>query len=131
MPELQIAPSWRDPRWRRGLAKLPAARQHFLMSSLRELLKALQDCRHPLLDGTLQAWSPKKWATLHAKRAHGTWVEYNLGDDDNRGRAVVCANKSGDVIFLVCRTAIHDHAALNELAASFSPKKTIDGDLAS
>jgi hypothetical protein len=69
-------------------------------------------------------WSDRRWKEVPYKRdAYGTWIEFRLGDDDNRARAIVCYDRKAGVIYLVARTAIHDHRALNELVASFSPRR--------
>ena len=51
----------------------------------------------------------------------GQWVEYRLGDADNRARAIICFDAREQIIYLVARTVIHDHTALRELVARFRP----------
>lgn len=117
-----MAHEWRDPRWRRGFKRLTSAQQLVLTNSLRGLLQTLQACKDPMLDSALQLWRPTKWAVAwdHARR--GRWIEYRLGDSDNRGRAIVCHDRKNDTVYLVARTAIHEHGALRELVARFAER---------
>lgn len=121
MPELRVAPSWQDLRWRTALNKLPSQQQFFLNDSLRRLLLALRECRHPRRDAKLQEWSPSRWDVPRAQATMGEWVEYRLGDSENRARAIICFDAKDQAIYLVARTAIHDHAALRGLVAQFRP----------
>jgi hypothetical protein len=87
-----------------------------------ELLKALRDCSDPMLDGALQPWGPTRWAVARAHVKRGSWIEYRLGDDDNRARAIVCHDRANDSLILVARTAIHEHGALRELVSRFAER---------
>lgn len=121
MPELRLHHTWKDPRWRTALEKLPANQKFLLEESLRKLLQALQVCRDPQGDGALQAWRPTRWDAPRLQTTRAQWVEYRLGDADNRARAVICFDAREQVIYLVARTVIHDHTALRELVARFRP----------
>ena len=123
MPEVRIGAGWSDRRWKEALQKLTSSQKLVIENSLRGLLAALLECRDPLLDSALQAWNPSRWAVPYKRDAYGTWIEFRLGDDDNRARAIVCYDRKAGVIYLVARTAIHDHRALNELVTSFSPPR--------
>ncbi len=52
----------------------------------------------------------------------GVWAEYSLGDRDNRARVIVCHMVAAEVVYLVARTAIHDHGGLNKIVADFQPQ---------
>ena len=127
MPELRVHPSWRDKRWRTGFQKLPAHKQRIIENSLRDLLLALAKCRHPRFDGEFQRWSPSRWDVPRQQATAGDWVEYRLGDDENRGRVNICFDGKEQVIYLVARTAIHDHTALRELVAAFRVPRKPEG----
>jgi hypothetical protein len=76
------------------------------------------------LDAEFQRWSPSRWDVPRQQATAGDWVEYRLGDDENRARAIVCFDAKEQVIYLVARTAIHDHTSLRELVGAFRvPKK--------
>lgn len=111
---------WADRRWQEEIQRLPPAQQFILVNSLRELLQALKGCRDPRRDQELRPWLPSRWDPPRLQATHGDWIEYRLGDDENRGRAVICHDRDEDVIYLVAKTAIHDHAALRELVARFA-----------
>ena len=119
MPELRISPQLRDQRWRKGYQRLTPGQKLVIDNSLRELLRTLQVCRDPMLDYALQQWRPTRWAVARKQAQEGEWIEYRLGDDDNRARAIVCYDKQEDVVYLVARTAIHEHSSLRELVARF------------
>ena len=119
MPEIKQAPTWTDPRWQSTLSKLPPNQQFVLKSSLRDLLHVLMRCRDPRRDKELRRWSPTSWSVPHQQATEGEWTEYRLGDAENKGRAIICFDRSTDTIYLVARTAIHDHASLRELIAKF------------
>ncbi|RME96950.1 MAG: hypothetical protein D6773_16460 [Alphaproteobacteria bacterium] len=119
MPELRLAPQWRDPRWKKGLDRLTAQQKLVIENSLRGLLRTLKHCRDPLLDDCLTTWAPSRWYVAREQARAGTWVEYRLGDDDNRARAIVCYDRKEQVIYLVARTVIHDHGSLRELVGRF------------
>ncbi len=121
MPEIRAPHSWRDPRWERSVARLTPAQKFAIESSLKELVDALRECDDPLRDSALNRWSPSRWAAPRKQQGFGQWVEYYLGDADNRGRVIVCAVVQQEAIYLVARTAVHDHGALRELVASFRP----------
>jgi hypothetical protein len=121
LPEIKQAPSWTDPRWTAALNKLSPNQQLILKNSLRALLLALSSCRDPMRDKELRIWLPSKWYVPHQQAREGEWIEYRLGDDDNRARAIVCFDRKADVIYLVARTPIHDHASLRELTSRFRP----------
>jgi hypothetical protein len=89
------------------------------------LLEILKDCRDVRLDAALQPWSPVNWDPPRLQHTYGQWVEYRLGDQDNRGRAIICYDRVQDAIYLVARTAIHDHTTLRELVAKFTPKRVL------
>jgi len=82
---------------------------------------ALQKCHHPRFDRELQKWSPSKWDVPRLLATKGDWVEYRLGDKENKGRAIICFDSKERIVYLVARTAIHDHTSLRELVARFSP----------
>jgi hypothetical protein len=98
--------------------RLTQAQQVEIENSLRELLAALLVCRNPLLDTTLQRWGPSRWGAPRRQSSKG--------DIDNRARVVVCLDREEGVLYLVARTAIHDHSTLRELVASFTGKGTAD-----
>lgn len=120
MPEIRIfEDGWRDRRWKKGLGKLQKKDVGRIEESLRELIVALQGCRHPVLDPALQKWSPSTWHAPQAKKRRGSWCEYRLGDRHNRARVVVCHDPSEQVIYLVARTVVHDHRRLAEIVDKF------------
>lgn len=121
MPELRISPSWRE-RWRHSLQKLTPTQKFVLEGSLRELLEALASCKDPRRDRKLQRWRPTEWVTARTQSRQGEWIEYRLGDAENRARAIICFDAEEDVIYLVARTAIHDHDFLRKLVARFKPR---------
>lgn len=120
MPDLRrYIKGWNDPRWAAAVQKLPSNQKFALEQSLTGLLEALKECKHPRLDAKLQAWLPSRWDAPRDVATRGEFVEYRLGDRDNRARVIVCFDQKEKVIYLVARTVIHDHAALRELVASF------------
>jgi len=120
LPEIWIAPTWESDRhWRRGFEKLSAEQQVALTSSLEGLVRALGSCRHPHLDPAVAPWSPTRWNAPGRQRARGSWIEYRLGDEGNKARVIVCHDSRDDRIYLVARTAIHDHDRLSALVAQF------------
>jgi hypothetical protein len=121
LPELRISLSWQKG-WSEEIQKLQASAKFIIEQSLRELLVALQACKDPMLDVALQRWSPTKWDVPRKIASAGKWVEYRLGDDENRARAIICHDPELDAIHLVARTPIHDHASLRQLIAEFRPK---------
>ena len=127
MPELRSYYTWRDPRWQSALSKAPASLRFLLEDSLRRLLRALQECRDPRLDSQLQEWSPTRWDVPRLQATKGEWVEFRLGDNENRARAIVCFDRKEQVIYLVARTVIHDHGALRELVAKITGRTPSQG----
>jgi hypothetical protein len=119
LPSIRQAPSWTDPRWQTALSRLTSGQQLVLKNSLRELLRALLVCRDPLRDKEFRRWAPSRWSVPQSQTREGEWVEYRLGDDDNRARAIVCFDRTAGTIYLVARTPIHDHDSLRELTARF------------
>lgn len=111
-----MAPSW-SKGWSEEIKKLQASTRFLIEESLRQLLEALRVCRDPLLDGALQQWSPSKWDVPRKIATAGKWVEYRLGDDENRARVIIC--HEADTIHLVARTPIHDHTSLRRLVSEF------------
>jgi hypothetical protein len=122
LPEIRLAKTWKDPGWREALQKLQASAKFALEQSLVELVKALQECRSVKLDPSLQQWSPSRWDPPRDQATQGEWAEYRLGDSENRARVVICFDKEEDVIYLVARTAIHDHTALRKMVSIFNPR---------
>lgn len=123
MPDLFIAPSWSDQRWQKAVQKLTSLQKLALENSLRELLTALKGCRHPMVDEVFKKWRPSRWDVPRIQATQGEWIEYRLGDDDNRGRVIICFDRKDNAIYLVARTPIHDHSSLRELVAKFSSKR--------
>jgi len=118
LPRILIANTWHaDRHWKKSLRKVPRERVEFLVQALLELVAALEHCAHPQLSPELQRWSPVKYHSPRKKK--GEWVEYHLGDRGNRARVVVCYLREEDVIFLVARTAIHDHRRLRMVTEGF------------
>jgi hypothetical protein len=64
--------------------KLQAVEKFALNQSLKELAEALRTCRDPMLDAELQRWSSSRWEVPRQQATAGHWVEYRLGDSDNR-----------------------------------------------
>lgn len=119
MPEIRIFDEgWRDRRWKKSLRKLQKDDER-IEESLRDLISALQVCTHPILDPGLQRWSPTSWHAPGRQRRLGSWCEYRLGDRNNRARVIACHDPSEGVIYLVARTAIHDHRRLAEVVDRF------------
>lgn len=118
---MRLCSSWNDPRWRDSVQRLTSAQKLVLDNSLRALLQSLKSCQDPLLDNGLRPWGPTRWSVPFRQESKGEWVEYRLGDDDNRGRAIVCFDRKENIIYLVARTAIHDLQSLRELTASITP----------
>ncbi len=58
---------------------------------------------------------PSRYAATRKQARDGVWVEYRLGDDDNRARAIICYKRDEDVIHLVGRTVTHDHETMRQL----------------
>ena len=123
MPELRKYHTWDDPRWRTSLEKLRPDQKFILNDSLSRLLQALQKCSNPRRDGELQEWLPSRWDVPRQQATRGEWVEFRLGDEENRARVIICFDRSEQVIYLVARTAIHDHTALRELVAKFRTQR--------
>jgi len=121
LPELRLSPSWLKG-WREAAQKLQAAERFVLNQSLKELAEALRTCRDPMLDPELRRWSPSRWEVPRAQATAGQWVEYRLGDSENRGRVIVCCDREEDAIYLVAATPIHDHASLRAMVRGFQPK---------
>lgn len=120
LPEVWIAPTWSSDRhWKRGFERLSADQRELLTASLEDLVRALEVCRHPQLDPALARWSPTRWNAPGRQKARGSWVEYRLGDRGNKARVIVCYDSRADRIYLVARTAIHDHDRLTALVAQF------------
>lgn len=120
MPEIRIFEhGWRDRRWKKGLHKLPDDQVRKIEESLRGLIVALESCTHPILDPTLQSWSPSTWHAPGSQKRRGTWCEYRLGDRNNRARVIACHDESERVIYLIARTVTHDHRRLGEVVRSF------------
>lgn len=119
MPEIRLAHTWKDPRWQATIGRLPPVQRFAIENSLRLLIEALKTCRHPRLDGAFQGWNPTKWDAPRQQATRGDWIEYRLGDDENRARAIICWDSKEGVIYLVARTVIHDHTALREMVANF------------
>jgi hypothetical protein len=119
LPELRKYHTWDDSRWRAALEKLPANQKFVLNDSLTRLLRALQKCGDPRRDGQLQEWRPSRWDVPRQQATSGDWVEYRLGDEENRARVIICFDSREQVIYLVARTVIHDHTSLRELVARF------------
>jgi len=115
--EVKDVPSWNDSRWLKGLARLPPQQKLQLSESLKDLLSALKACNHPR---ELKAWKPTRWNVPRAQETMGEWIEYYLGDRDNRARAIVCFDPKEKIVYRVARTAIHEHEALRELVARFN-----------
>lgn len=107
------------------MSRLSPVQQASLKGSLKGLLTALQVTRDPMLDTALQVWAPTNWDPPRIQGTYGKWVEYRLGDAENRGRVIICYDRENDAIYLVARTAIHDHTSLRELVASFRPQKIL------
>ncbi len=95
------------------------------MDSLKRLVTKLQECKDPRRDPDLQLWRPTRWDVPRQLETLGKWVEYRLGDLENRARAIICFDESEDAIYLVARTAIHDHTSLRELVARFKTKSVL------
>jgi hypothetical protein len=93
-----------------------------LDNSVTALGAALMSCRDPLLDTALRQWCPAKYAVPRVVSDHGLWIEYYLGDRDNRGRALAVWDRQRTIV-LVARTAIHDHGWLVEAAGGFVPPR--------
>lgn len=112
---------WRDwsKGWHEALQRLPPADQLHIKNSLSELVKRLAVCSHALEDRDLAPWLPRPWAVARAQRSQGIWVEYSLGDRDNRARVIVCYMVAAEVVYLVARTAVHDHERLNSIVFDF------------
>ncbi len=122
MPELREGPGWRHESWWISFRRLTPAQQLAIRNSLEGLLRALVTTKDPTRDPALQRWWPCKWDVPWEQSRQGAWVEYRLGDDDNRARAIVCCMRQEDLVYLVARNAIHDHGALRRLVAAFKPK---------
>ena len=120
MPEIRQWKDW-SKGWREGLQRLPPSDQALINNSLRELLERLATCSHALDDRSLVPWQPKPWSVPRAQRSQGVWAEYSLGDRDNRARVIVCQMVAAEVVYLVARTAIHDHSGLNTIVNAFQP----------
>src|SRR5262245_54219575 len=104
LPELRKHFTWDDPRWRKAFERLPAGQKLALENSLRDLLTALKTCNHPQRDAPLQRWLPSRWDVPRQLTTRGDWVEYRLGDEENRARAIICFDSRDQVIYLVART---------------------------
>jgi hypothetical protein len=107
------------------LAKLGPHPKFVIEASLRSLLAELQKCTSPSRDPVFQSWAPSRWDVPRHLATLGEWVEYRLGDKENRARAIICFDESENSIYLVARTAIHDHASLRELVGRFAPKRIL------
>ena len=119
MRELYKAPSW-NKHWPEAIQRLTASQKFRLEDSLRRLLEALTKCRSLKLDNSLLEWSPSRWDTPLRQGTQGEWVEYRLGDEENKGRVIVCYDAQQDVIYLVTRSPTHDLTTLRELTAQFT-----------
>jgi hypothetical protein len=120
LPEIRKWKDW-DKGWREGLQRLPPSDQLLINNSLLELLRRLAVCSHALEDSSLASWRPTRWGVQRVQRSQGIWVEYRLGDRDNRARVIVCHMVAAEVVYLVARTAIHDHEGLNKVVSGFQP----------
>ena len=120
LPELRKWPTWDDRRWQEALRRLQPSQQFVLRTSVRDLLTALSECNDPRRDEALRPWFPSKWHSPFQQTMQGEWTYYRLGDNENRGRAVICYEPAERIIHLVARTALHDSVALRELVAGFT-----------
>lgn len=112
---------WRDwsKGWHEALQRLPATDQLHIKNSLFELVKRLAVCSNAMEDRALAPWLPRPWVVTRVQRSQGMWVEYSLGDRDNRARVIVCHMVAAEVVYLVARTAVHDHDGLNRIVSDF------------
>jgi hypothetical protein len=53
----------------------------------------------------------------------GEWIEYRLGDHDNKGRVIVCYDRTTEIVYLVGRTPTHEHGTLRDIVADFRKLK--------
>lgn len=123
MPEIRVTYEWGDRSWKEELARLPAADQAQLRSSVLSLIEVLKTCTNFILDRDLKAWSPKRWHPHSQVSEFGAWAVYRLGDRENRGRAIVCCVQQDDTIYLVAKTAIHSYDFCTKLIDKFDPGK--------
>ena len=119
MPQIRAyEPTWLDKKWTKAFKKLAKRDAERLENSLVELIEALKDCSHPILDPRLNRWSPSPYRGR--SRAKVSWCEYRLGDRQNKARAILAYDSSDNTIYLVARTVIHDHRRLGELIERYA-----------
>jgi hypothetical protein len=99
-----------------------AQHQAQLETAIRDLVADLMGCTHPTLDARMQKWAPTKYHSRGEQKKHGSWYEHRLGDPKNAARVIVCHDTEQQVIFLVARTASHDHDRLANVVGGFPPK---------
>lgn len=119
MHELYRVSSW-SRHWPEKIQRLTAEQKFHLEDSLGRLLEALKECYSLKLDNSLLEWSPSRWDTPLKQAQQGEWVEYRLGDEENKGRAIVCYVAREDIIYLVARSPIHDLTTLRDMTAQFT-----------
>lgn len=120
LPEIRIWDrGWNDRRWKKGLKRATPEQREALEQAIVDLVAALMECKHPHLDPEMQRWGPTKWHVPRQQQRQGDWYEYRLGDRKNAARVVVCHDAREQVIYLVARTAVHDHARMERLVREF------------